>query len=64
MISSHRLKQAEQEGKQAALSTRLDPERVHVGYTKWSAQHKRFCKGWSYIFNRFPFLRSTKLIKS
>jgi hypothetical protein len=63
MISSDRLQQAEKEGRQAALSTQLNPERVYVGYQKWSAQHRRFSKGWSRIFNRFKFLRSTKLIK-
>jgi len=63
MISSKRLQKAEQEGKQAALASRLNPERVYVGYSKWTAQHKAFSHGWSKIFNRFKFLRSTKLIK-
>jgi len=62
-ISSKRIQKAEQEGRRAALSTRLDPERVYVGYQKWSSQHKAFSRGWSAVFNRFKFLRPIKLIK-
>jgi len=63
MISSKRLQRAEREGKEAYKHTGGNHKLVEVRYQMWSAQHKRFNKGWKAWKERFPFLMSTKVIR-